>query len=262
MTTEKELEGVTALDRRAFVKKAVEGVVGGALLFLLPITEAWSGEGWPLPHDGGGAGKRYCFLIDIIACIGCGACCVADRRVYQVEGSLRTWVERYCLDARGRVSIDLIDVPGGREKADPAPSRVQPVFFVPKLCRMCREASCLAACPTGATYRSQEGLVLVDSGRCTGCASCVAACPHSARSLNPQTGKVEKCSWCHERLREGLAPACVTACPVQARKLVVVNASNSGPGEILEDLGISSFELAEDLQQPALLYLGWRKEVA
>ena len=71
--------------------------------------------------------------------------------------------------------------------------------------------------PTGATYKSVDGPVLIDTKYCIGCQYCVQACPYGARSLNHERGTAEKCNWCYHRITKGLNPACVEACPTGTR---------------------------------------------
>lgn len=101
------------------------------------------------------------------------------------------------------------------------------------LCNHCDNPPCARVCPTGATWRSDDGIVAVDEHRCIGCRYCVAACPYGSRSFNfvdPRpyvarptsdyptrtTGVVEKCTFCEERVAVGRLPACVEACPAGA----------------------------------------------
>ena len=96
------------------------------------------------------------------------------------------------------------------------------------LCNQCENPPCVRACPTRATWKREDGIVMMDFHRCIGCRFCMAACPFGARSFNyrdprpaiKQTNKlfptrmkgvVEKCSFCAERLAEGKKPACVEA---------------------------------------------------
>ncbi len=101
------------------------------------------------------------------------------------------------------------------------------------LCNHCDNPPCTNVCPTKATWKREDGIVMMDWHRCIGCRYCVAACPYGSRSfnwrdprpyikeLNPEfptrtRGVVEKCTFCAERLVKGLKPACVESCPSNA----------------------------------------------
>ncbi|MCX8110989.1 MAG: 4Fe-4S dicluster domain-containing protein [Syntrophorhabdaceae bacterium] len=101
------------------------------------------------------------------------------------------------------------------------------------LCNHCDNPPCVKVCPTKATWKREDGIVMMDYHRCIGCRYCMAACPYGARSFNwrdPRPflkkintdypnrikGIVEKCSFCEERLSQGLIPACVDTCPEKA----------------------------------------------
>lgn len=96
------------------------------------------------------------------------------------------------------------------------------------LCNHCENPPCVRVCPTKATFKREDGIVVMDYHRCIGCRFCMAGCPYGARSfnfgdprkyikdINPKfparmRGVVEKCTFCSERLSEGLLPACVEA---------------------------------------------------
>ena len=98
------------------------------------------------------------------------------------------------------------------------------------LCNHCEFPPCTKVCPTRATFKREDGIVMMDYHRCIGCRYCMAGCPYGARSfnwreprpyikeINPDfptrtRGVVEKCDFCAKRLSEGLLPACVEACP-------------------------------------------------
>ncbi len=101
------------------------------------------------------------------------------------------------------------------------------------LCNHCDNPPCVGVCPTKATWRRKDGIVMMDWHRCIGCRYCVAACPYGSRSFNwrdprpfikelhrdfptRSRGVVEKCTFCEERLAKGLLPACVEACKHKA----------------------------------------------
>ncbi|HEX9596998.1 MAG TPA: 4Fe-4S dicluster domain-containing protein, partial [Anaerolineales bacterium] len=71
--------------------------------------------------------------------------------------------------------------------------------------------------PVGATFITQDGVVLVDQDYCIGCRYCIQACPYGARFLHPTTHTAEKCTFCYHRVVQGKVPACVEVCPTGAR---------------------------------------------
>jgi len=83
-------------------------------------------------------------------------------------------------------------------------------------CFHCTKAWCVAACPTGAMTRREDGIVYVNQDNCVGCKACIKACPWSVPQWNADTGRVVKCDYCRDRIDEGLKPACVTACCTHA----------------------------------------------
>jgi Fe-S-cluster-containing dehydrogenase component len=72
-------------------------------------------------------------------------------------------------------------------------------------------------CPVGATFKTKDGVILVDRDYCIGCRYCIQACPYGARYLDPRTRTADKCTFCYHRLQKGLLPACVEVCPTQSR---------------------------------------------
>lgn len=126
------------------------------------------------------------------------------------------------------------------------------------LCNHCDNPPCVRVCPTKATFKRKDGIVMMDQHRCIGCRFCMAACPFGARSFNwrdPRPfikeenreyptrtkGVVEKCTFCFERLAKGLIPACVEASKEAAKK------ANTEPGMYFGDLDDPSSEVRKIL---------------
>ena len=176
---------------------------------------------------------RYGMVIDLKRCIGCYACMVSCKQEHFLPPNV-FWA---------RVVI------GELGKYPTVAKQMYPV-----LCNHCEEAICVKVCPTGATSKRDDGIVIIDYDKCVGCRYCVVACPYQQRTflartdeeyfpgqgLTPyeligkklfpyQAGTVVKCTFCEERimparkkgLRPGIdreaTPACVNACPVKAR---------------------------------------------
>ncbi len=118
------------------------------------------------------------------------------------------------------------------------------------LCNHCDHPPCVKVCPTQATWKREDGIVMMDYHRCIGCRYCMAACPYGSRSFNWRNprpfikeiypdfptrtrGVVEKCNFCVERLAQGLQPACVEACQEKALVFGDLEDPNSEIREIL-----------------------------
>jgi Fe-S-cluster-containing dehydrogenase component len=162
----------------------------------------------------------YGMGVDVERCIGCGRCVDACKRENQVPLEpfyFRTWVERYILNVDGETEVDS---PNGGIAGFPATTSEKGIlrtFFVPKLCNQCANPPCVQVCPVGATFTTEDGVVLVDRDYCIGCRYCIQACPYGARFLDPRTRTADKCTFCYHRVVQGLLPACVEVCPTGAR---------------------------------------------
>lgn len=204
------------MDRRDFLKKCCllisSGVVAGGL-----SPDTWAKT---IHKDYDPAKHLYGMGIDIDKCIGCGRCMQACKTENDVPGDpyyFRTWVERYVIKVNKSVTVKTI----GTTLDDPAEAFVEKdmlrSFFVPKLCNQCDHPPCVQVCPVGATFKTTDGVTLVDDKRCIGCRYCIQACPYGARYLHPSTRVADKCTFCYHRLVRGLLPVCVEVCPKQAR---------------------------------------------
>ncbi len=175
--------------------------------------------------DGTGrkAPKRWAMVVDIFACAkkeGCTECIEACHRVHNVPDMP---------DAARRIKWIWTSPYHALFPEQPAYMEAFKGRRITALCNHCEDPPCVPVCPTKATFRRDDGIVMMDYHRCIGCRYCMAACPYGARSFNWQDprpfihaidkgyptrakGVVEKCSFCDERLARGLLPACVDAC--------------------------------------------------
>jgi Fe-S-cluster-containing dehydrogenase component len=88
-------------------------------------------------------------------------------------------------------------------------------MFMP--CMHCEKPACLEVCPTGAiSKRPEDGVVLINEGKCIGCRYCSWACPYGAVGFDAERRVADKCTYCEHRLARGEMPACVSKCPGHA----------------------------------------------
>ena len=204
------------MDRRDFLKHLGWVISSGT------IMGGMSADAWArILNNKYDTSKHYYGIgIDINKCIGCGRCmqaCKTENSVPTVPYYFRTWVERYVIKTDRTVSVNTINMESDEQVDVIAEKDVLRSFFVPKLCNQCDHPPCVQVCPVGATFKTDDGVILVDSKRCIGCRYCIQACPYGARYLHPETRVADKCTFCYHRLVKGLLPVCVEVCPTQAR---------------------------------------------
>jgi Fe-S-cluster-containing dehydrogenase component len=207
---------------------------------------------------------HYGMVIDTKACIACQACHVACKMENSTQqGVLWTHVVQ--------------------EESGKYPNTIRAVM--PVLCNHCENAPCVDVCPTGASYRRPDGIVMIDANKCIGCRYCVQACPYGARtyiaeftsyypSRGPtllekfgytkhKVGVVEKCTFCTQRIDQGIkdgfkpgvdpeaTPACVTTCIAYARTF----------GDLDDPTSAVARVIAERQATPLKAYLGTKPSV-
>jgi Fe-S-cluster-containing dehydrogenase component len=174
---------------------------------------------------------RWAYGIDVTKCIGCLRCveaCKSENGVVRDAHHFRTWVERYVYlegESKPRVDshADPLNIEASGSEAEYRfdnrykDKKVSKAFFVPKMCNHCDHPACVQVCPVGATFKAEDGTVLIDHDYCIGCRYCVQACPYGARFFDEEEGVSDKCTWCYHRITKGLNPACVEVCPTGAR---------------------------------------------
>ena len=171
---------------------------------LPPVSNSEARQGIP--------GKKFVMVIDLARCKNVKACQASCNHAHHIADA-QNWIKVYPMkDAEHTAN-----------------------YWQPTTCMHCDEPPCVKVCPVDATYKRQDGLVLIDNERCIGCKFCMAACPYSTRVFNwaepdqsadiknmtysaetgvpARVGTVEKCDFCPDRAREGQLPPCVEACP-------------------------------------------------
>ena len=217
---------------------------------------------------------RWGFLVNTHKCVGCGFCvkaCKIENDIPLEANVTRTWVERYVMTNKGETVRDcpqgalngytskLLDQNASGKKLVPDKD-ISQAFFVPKLCNHCTSAACVQVCPVGATYKADDGVVLVDRKWCIGCGYCIMACPYAARFFHPVLHVADKCTFCYHRITKGLDSACVNACPFGARKMGNIHDINDPITQIImnDRVGVLKDEFGT---KPQAFYIGLAQEV-
>jgi nitrate reductase beta subunit len=112
------------------------------------------------------------------------------------------------------------------------------MYYLPRICNHCTYPSCLASCPRGSIYkRKEDGIVLIDQGRCRGYQECVRGCPFKKSFFRPTSGISEKCIGCFPKVEQGLQPFCVQNCIGKIRLMGFLNLpENADPTNPLDFL--------------------------
>ena len=204
------------MERRKFVQKAFTLILSSTVIG--GVVRKLYGKNLPPGYEP--QKHNYGMGIQIDKCIGCGRCfeaCKAENNVPPQQFFVRTWVERYILKKDGETIVQNIEAHPAGSSDGVLEKDFLRSFFVPKLCNQCDNPPCVQVCPVGATFKTDDGVILVDSERCIGCRYCIQACPYGARYLHPKTQTADKCTFCYHRITKDLLPACVEVCPAQAR---------------------------------------------
>jgi molybdopterin-containing oxidoreductase family iron-sulfur binding subunit len=177
-------------------------------------------------------------VIDLDRCVGCNACTLACK----IENGTppgHYWARVYTEETGVFPDVKTT--------------------YVPALCNHCADAPCVTVCPTGASHKREDGIVLVDQRTCIGCRACMVACPYANRFFLHKgvleagyhgqrtafedakwsaftEGTVTKCTFCVHRVDNGLEPACVVTCPTDARVFGDLDDPDSRPSRMIREL--------------------------
>lgn len=253
--------------RRDFVKGAATAAAGFGLAVLFNQLEPVSADSLTTTEQTGLSSRHYVFVIDLDKCNGCKKCteaCNTEMRVPPAWGQM---------EYEGKQAwIQVMDLGGG--------------VFMPVPCQNCQNAPCAKVCPVGATFYSEDHIVMIDQDRCIGCRICVVSCPYERRFFNwfdpPTTaeeeqipystdyniphrrGVTEKCIWCRHRTKEGRVPACVEGCTRAGMKALWFGDASQDVVSNGEDVvqlskliaGRGAYRLRDELgTHPSVLYL-------
>ena len=209
--------------RRAFLGSAAAAIGGVALAPGIHLIEAAHAA-----SAGADPAVRWGMLIDTTKCAsGCDDCVTACQREHAVAAPKRStdpqWIRK----------VELKEARTGRTAS------------LPVMCQHCAEPPCVDVCPTGASFKRADGIVLVDRHICIGCRYCMMACPYKARSFvhepladhHPDAprgkGCVESCTPCVHRIARGeRIPACAEACRAAGHDAIVFGDLNDPASEI------------------------------
>ncbi|HMO45012.1 MAG TPA: 4Fe-4S dicluster domain-containing protein [Rubrivivax sp.] len=239
------------MSRRGFLGTAAAGLAGVMLapgIQLIEMAQAAT------PAAGASSKVRWGMLIDTTQCAsGCTDCvdaCFTENGID--EKKTRTspqWIRK----------VELKEAKTGRTASAPV------------MCQHCAEPPCVDVCPTGASFKRADGIVLVDRHICIGCRYCMMACPYKARSFvheplagqKPEVprgkGTVESCTLCVHRLDRGdHTTACAEACTRAGHGAIVFGDLNDPSSEIARRVReLASTALRADLRlDPGVRYQG------
>jgi [DsrC]-trisulfide reductase subunit O len=225
--------------RRRFLGMAV--AAGASLPASLMLIDLAHGK----PDDQAVTDKvRWGMLVDTTKCAdGCDDCVTACH----TENGIHS-LGRPETDAQWIRTVELVNRETGKSHT------------LPMLCQHCEHPPCVDVCPTGASFRRADGIVLVDRHICIGCRYCMMACPYKARSFvheehtdqNPDVprgkGCVESCTFCVHRVDRGDTPACVEACSAEGGGAMLFGDLNDPESDIAKRLATeTSKEVRADL---------------
>ena len=203
---------------------------------------------------------QYGMVIDLNKCMGCQTCATACKLANNLPSG--TWWNTVYTE--GGETIDTAS--GGYPDCK--------LQHYPVSCQHCKNPSCLAVCPTGATYKDEEtGIVMIDEETCIGCKTCIEACPYGVRVYNDGepayaldfavgypdapahlANTVEKCTLCANLIKQDQQPMCVQACVGSARYFGDLDDPDSEVSKLVASRESVQL-LAEQGTDPSVYYL-------
>lgn len=245
------------MDRRKFLRTGCAVLAGSVCGFGAPSLLTAVSRSVP---DGKpeGAKVKWGMVIDLNKCLpDCDECVTACRTENNVA-------------LVGDIRRDLYFIRKIKIKREYPVSSVEKSVLV--LCNHCENPPCAQACPVKATYKRDDGIVIVDHHRCIGCRYCMIACPYNARQFNYQEneewpnkdnikathGVPQSCNFCEQRLRKNQMPACFEACRKSGCNAIIFGNLNDPDSDIARLIANNSVRgIREDLgTKPKVFYIG------
>lgn len=217
---------------------------------------------------------HFAYALNIGRCIGCRKCVYACMKENNLSRSPQIQYIRVLKMPKGTIDLEnaVHDYP--KEEAGD-----KNYYYMPVQCQQCDNPPCVKVCPVKATWKEEDGPVVIDYNWCIGCRYCAAACPYHARrfnftkpgiaseEINPDMGYLsnrlrsmgvmEKCTFCLHRVRRGRYPACAEVCPTGARKFGNLNDPESEIRKIIDKERV--YVLKQDLKTLPKFYYVFAK---
>ena len=182
--------------------------------------------------------KRYGMVIDLERCIGCHTCTIACK----LENGFETGS-----------GIKVHTVGGIHPDTPEGEYPTLSMHFLPILCMHCSAPPCQDACSLGAIYQRKDGIVLVDSEICDGCQACIEACPYGVLTYDEDKNVIRKCTFCVDRVDQGLDPFCMICCETEAIFFGDLLDQNSQVARMIESRAADTLKV-EVATEPAIYY--------
>jgi formate dehydrogenase iron-sulfur subunit len=166
-------------------------------------------------------------FVDSSVCIGCKACQVACKEWNELDGE----PDHFAVQPDGHLKAINFTGNSYDNTGHLSATNWRHVRFIERgsslegnmawymmsdSCKHCQQAGCLEVCPTHALIRTDLDNVIIQQDVCNGCRACIPACPFGVISYNTNTGRVNKCTLCDDRIHDGLETACAKACPTDS----------------------------------------------